>query len=369
MDNLEKHIDEEKDHTSKKFHNKNVIMAFIFLVFLAGFLALLFCKPSAAPSNSYQAKIVERPKPVNLFSALNIPPKLPVFKSGEKFNFTISREVIFTGNMYDANLTFELPEDIPNRQKILNIKVSPKPQKIVKRPDGTFATLFFKNPHGKIVIKIEGTAQVRTYNLDIAEKINKNIDGLLTPEEKAKYLCEELRIDTNSRLVKNVCRDYINTAGNDVDTVKNIFDYVVNHMKYSISEINKNKGALKALQSGTGVCEEFADLFVTLCRAKGIPARVVQGFDLPFKGEESSTAHAWAEVYFDKYGWVTFDPTNKMNNAFRKKIKELQITPYDALSELIKYRTYLTVDINLLTVKYEGRGNISSRNLGIGYSK
>ena len=42
-----------------------------------------------------------------------------------------------------------------------------------------------------------------------------------------------------------------------------------------------------------------------MLRAKGIPARVVAGemFD------EQGTAHAWAEVYYDEYGWVTYDPT------------------------------------------------------------
>lgn len=65
-----------------------------------------------------------------------------------------------------------------------------------------------------------------------------------------------------------------------------------------------------------GHCEYFATAMTLLLRAKGIPARLVNGFQM---GEYSalsdsytvrqSDAHSWVEVYFPKHGWVTFDPT------------------------------------------------------------
>ncbi len=65
-----------------------------------------------------------------------------------------------------------------------------------------------------------------------------------------------------------------------------------------------------------GYCEQFASSFVVLCRASGIPARLVTGFGTgefnPFTGlyeVRQSDAHAWAEVYYPLYGWVTNEPT------------------------------------------------------------
>ena len=65
-----------------------------------------------------------------------------------------------------------------------------------------------------------------------------------------------------------------------------------------------------------GHCEYFATSMTLLLRARGIPARLVNGFQM---GEYSalsdsytvrqSDAHSWVEVYFPKHGWVTFDPT------------------------------------------------------------
>ena len=64
-----------------------------------------------------------------------------------------------------------------------------------------------------------------------------------------------------------------------------------------------------------GFCEHFATAMVMLLRTQQIPARYVLGY-LPGKlGADgvwvvpSSAAHAWVEVYFPGYGWVTFDPT------------------------------------------------------------
>ncbi len=53
-----------------------------------------------------------------------------------------------------------------------------------------------------------------------------------------------------------------------------------------------------------------------LLRSMGVPTRIAVGF-LPgsvdlLTGVETvrnSSAHAWVEVYFPGYGWVTFDPT------------------------------------------------------------
>jgi protein-glutamine gamma-glutamyltransferase len=65
-----------------------------------------------------------------------------------------------------------------------------------------------------------------------------------------------------------------------------------------------------------GNCEYFAAALTVMLRAEGIPARYVTGF---LGGEyndlagdyivRESDAHAWVEVYFPGYGWITFDPT------------------------------------------------------------
>jgi len=87
--------------------------------------------------------------------------------------------------------------------------------------------------------------------------------------------------------------------------------------------------------SKEGYCEYFAGTFVLLARLGGIPSRIVSGYlggDLNDIGDfyvfRQQDAHAWAEVWFEKEGWVRVDPTkyipqenvrNTLNDLFNYK--------------------------------------------------
>lgn len=65
-----------------------------------------------------------------------------------------------------------------------------------------------------------------------------------------------------------------------------------------------------------GHCEYFASAMTVMLRARGIPARLVNGFaggvDNPISGLHvirSRDAHSWVEAYIPAYGWLEFDPT------------------------------------------------------------
>lgn len=62
--------------------------------------------------------------------------------------------------------------------------------------------------------------------------------------------------------------------------------------------------AEEAWSLGRGVCQDYAQIYVTLLRMAGIPARYVCGMIV---GEGAS--HAWAEALCGDR-WVAFDPTN-----------------------------------------------------------
>ncbi|MBR3834727.1 MAG: transglutaminase domain-containing protein [Lachnospiraceae bacterium] len=67
-------------------------------------------------------------------------------------------------------------------------------------------------------------------------------------------------------------------------------------------------------ESKQGYCTHYATAFTLLARAKGYPARYVQGYCVPMLGEKTATvtgsmAHAWPEVYIEDVGWIAFEPT------------------------------------------------------------
>jgi transglutaminase-like putative cysteine protease len=57
-----------------------------------------------------------------------------------------------------------------------------------------------------------------------------------------------------------------------------------------------------------GACRDLAWLFVDVCRAAGVAARFVSGYEDSVLGREAYDLHAWAEVYIPGGGWRGYDP-------------------------------------------------------------
>jgi transglutaminase-like putative cysteine protease len=84
-------------------------------------------------------------------------------------------------------------------------------------------------------------------------------------------------------------------------------DHVRSSLEYRLGTTTVNSSVAEVLAGGSGVCQDFAHVLISLCRNVGLPARYVSGY---LGGVESSTAsHAWAEAYVPPYGWVGVDAT------------------------------------------------------------
>lgn len=107
-----------------------------------------------------------------------------------------------------------------------------------------------------------------------------------------------------------------NLAGDEDDLYVVVFklaDWVNSNIDYNLSTFTAeaNLPSSWVLENRKGVCDEMSNLFVSMVRSLGIPAKIVSGiaytdselFDNPWG------AHGWTEVYFPGTGWVAFDPT------------------------------------------------------------
>jgi transglutaminase-like putative cysteine protease len=98
--------------------------------------------------------------------------------------------------------------------------------------------------------------------------------------------------------------DAIPEGGDVEETVQAILDTVTGALSYGGYDA-EDQGAVNALAAGKGDCTEYTDLFVALCRRKGIPARSRMCLLDPALGVP---LHTVAEVYLPERGWVTYDP-------------------------------------------------------------
>lgn len=121
---------------------------------------------------------------------------------------------------------------------------------------------------------------------------------------------------------ENLARQIVQGARNDKEKVERIRDFFLDSQRftYSLRTPGGGVGAFLFDEPGArhGPCGYFASAFVMLCRAAGLPARLAVGYAHTETNEETaqgavtfrnSDAHAWGEVYFDRFGWVAFDPT------------------------------------------------------------
>ncbi|MGM1060097.1 DUF4129 domain-containing transglutaminase family protein [Saccharothrix sp. Mg75] len=71
------------------------------------------------------------------------------------------------------------------------------------------------------------------------------------------------------------------------------------------------------LRGHQGTSEQYASAFAVLCRELGWDARVVLGFTPQWDGDRlrisGRDVHAWAEVRFERAGWLPVDPTPRQD--------------------------------------------------------
>ena len=90
--------------------------------------------------------------------------------------------------------------------------------------------------------------------------------------------------------------------------VQAISNWVHNNVVFDYRFGRPTKTAVDVFREGTGVCRDFAHLFIALCRAMNIPARYASGYlsDVGAKAESAGDFCAWSEVFLEGR-WYTVD--------------------------------------------------------------
>ncbi len=189
-------------------------------------------------------------------------------------------------------------------QTVFLKKITPQPTDVAIDPDGNWLASYILEPNSNLQIKLQAAVKLN---------FNPSPSLLLEPEKYIRAL----------KLWDYTDPDLAAIATN-LTTPKAIYDYVVSHLKYGYSRINKSQandfnrpGAIWALANpNDAICTEFTDLFIAIARKNGIPARENQGYAMSTNDKlkplslSKDVLHAWPE-YYDKnrQSWIQIDPT------------------------------------------------------------
>jgi transglutaminase-like putative cysteine protease len=110
-----------------------------------------------------------------------------------------------------------------------------------------------------------------------------------------------------AELVEGLVAD---AGGDPVELLLSLTAWLHGEIGREIREDGPPQTPAETLERGLGACRDQTVLFVAACRAAGLAARFVSGYqDRSAMQTERRHLHAWAEVYVPGCGWRGFDPT------------------------------------------------------------
>lgn len=212
-----------------------------------------------------------------------------------------------------------LPPDIQGYQQIIHGQLHPKPASLRTDQDGNTLATYYLGPQATLDITFKGHARI-----DQA-KANLQSPAMISdiPEELVRnYTIEQKYWETSNQQLKDKVAEITDPQKSAVDNARAIYQYVTKTLTYNTARINENLARMGAVAAyndpDNAVCMEFTDLFITMARIAGIPAREIDGYAYT-TGEDaqpiyypelgSDILHAWAQIYLPDVGWVMVDPT------------------------------------------------------------
>ncbi|MGV8086602.1 MAG: transglutaminase-like domain-containing protein [Candidatus Woesearchaeota archaeon] len=239
---------------------------------------------------------------------------------GDKTNLDLSLTIkntftiVATGNSYSIEMINATLNTYPRndlRQITTSITTNPKTNTDSYNDLKNIEFLYTNPNEGDYKLSLD--AKVSTVSMFDEIKMPIKFPVTTLDTELYKYLKPTDIIDVNSD-IKNLASELISDK-TDLYEIEYVFaEYVRKNIAYDLGTLtsNANQQSSWVLDNRRGVCDEITNLFISLNRASGIPARFVSGVaytNLDSIFGTSWVSHAWAEVYYPGIGWVPYDVT------------------------------------------------------------
>lgn len=131
------------------------------------------------------------------------------------------------------------------------------------------------------------------------------------PPDIIEYTKATEFIDINQEII-NKANEIVAGQTDYYGAVFVLAEWVEQNINYSLDTLTENavQKSSWVIANRYGVCDELTNLFISLARSVGIPARFASG-QVYSNIAGGFGNHGWAEIYFPGYGWVPFDVTFK----------------------------------------------------------
>ncbi|MCC6546876.1 hypothetical protein IT570_06875 [Candidatus Sumerlaeota bacterium] len=224
---------------------------------------------------------------------------------------TVNKDAVPKGDIIRCWMPF--PQQNEFQSNVALLSSSPE-VKWINQPSYPTRSLYFEQPSNGP----EETVFSATYTLTTQARQNK-IDPSLVAVTNQRvgmpdfdYFTREQQHVQFTPAIKALAKEIVGEETNPAIKARKIYDYIAMTKKYSYSREYSTLRDIPTYvcENGYGDCGQIALLFITLCRASGVPARWESGWIIyPMK----NNLHDWSEIWLAPYGWVPVDANYGMD--------------------------------------------------------
>lgn len=143
--------------------------------------------------------------------------------------------------------------------------------------------------------------------IKVRDKINFPPENI--PDDAQRFTHETTFIDINPE-IQAQANEIVEGETDYYRAVFALAQWVESNINYTLDTMTEDavQRSSWVLENKYGVCDELTNLFISMVRSVGIPARFISGQAYSNVINDFGN-HGWAEVYFPGYGWLPFDIT------------------------------------------------------------
>ncbi|MFB0505500.1 MAG: transglutaminase family protein [Thermodesulfobacteriota bacterium] len=191
-------------------------------------------------------------------------------------------------------------------------------------------TLVISDGRQRANIKREGDTPVVEFIVSLERRERGTALTLpISKREYMRYLQPSLQIESGNREIIQRAKAILDGENNSRLALTKLVHWVSGHLEDALVD---SFSALDALHTKKGECQAHAYLYTALCRAAGIPTKVVSG--LVCMEDVGFLYHAWAESFIGY--WIAVDPTFDQIPADATHIKLAEGESFRDLSPLVE---------------------------------
>ena len=242
------------------------------------------------------------------------------FRLREKLNIKTNKQLLYRW-VLSYGVHFENPNNIPLNNFVMDVMIPPnitpiqhvtnvvcnhQPSKLIYDNEGNRWLRFYFhqiNPKEKITLAYRAYIITRLIAYDITRiKGHEESFEDLYLETFRKYTQPEPFIESTHQSIMNVSRKFQEYS--PLGKIFAFLKFIKNNIDYI--PLDGDYGPIFAMENRYGDCTEFASLFVSLCRAANIPARMTTS--IIHSDIEGWLYHSQAEFFINGI-WFPIDPT------------------------------------------------------------